>query len=42
MIGSDGGMPGPHRASTMGTRVASQREAARRLGMSHTALQMVA
>jgi hypothetical protein len=39
MIGSEGGMPGPHRASAMGTRVASQREVARRLGISHTALQ---
>jgi transposase InsO family protein len=39
MIGYEGGMPGPHRASAMGTRVASQREVARRLGISHTALQ---
>jgi hypothetical protein len=39
MIGSEGGMPGAHRASAMGTRVASQREVARRLGISHTALQ---
>jgi phage terminase large subunit GpA-like protein len=39
MIGSEGGMPGPHRASAMGTRVASQREMARRLGVSHTTLQ---
>jgi hypothetical protein len=39
MIGPEGGMLGPNRASAMGTRVASQREVARRLGISHTALQ---
>lgn len=35
-------MPGPHRTGAMGTRVASQRELARRLGISHTALQKAA